>query len=188
MEALMSVLAAHVLGSRPIKLMVTTALVASMLVRFGPTARLLPYAWLAIIAVPLAAADLTTRRLPNHIILPSYPVVFGLLGVAAFADHSLASLQRALLGMALTLTLYGIPYLLAPNAIGGGDIKLAGLLGLVLASASWHALLNGTMLAWLLATVTVLLLRITSHPHREIPLSPVLLTGACIALLTVPGI
>jgi hypothetical protein len=56
--------------------------------------------------------------------------------VTGFANHSVASFQRALLGTALTLALYGIPYLLAPHAIGGGDVKLAGLRGLVLASLS----------------------------------------------------
>jgi leader peptidase (prepilin peptidase) / N-methyltransferase len=164
----------------------TAALFAALACHLGAHAELLADSWITAIGVPLAATDIAVHRLPNRLVLPSYPIMIALLGLAAFLDHTPASLLRALAGMLTLLTLYALPYYLLPNAIAGGDVKLAGVLGLGLGWASWSALLTGTFLAWILAAFSRLILRATHTVNRDapIPLGAFLITGTLATLLT----
>jgi leader peptidase (prepilin peptidase) / N-methyltransferase len=165
---------------------VTAALFAALAWRIGAHAELLADSWIAAIGVPLAATDIAVHRLPNRLVLPSYPIVIALLGLAALLGHNPASLLRALAGMLILSTLYAVPYYLLPDAIAGGDVKLAGLLGLSLGWASWSALLTGTFLGWTLAAISRLALRATHTVDRDtpIPLGAFLVTGSLATLLT----
>ena len=164
----------------------TAALFAALACHLGAHAELLADSWITAIGVPLAATDIAVHRLPNRLVLPSYPIMIALLGLAAFLDHTPASLLRALAGMLTLLTLYALPYYLLPNAIAGGDVKLAGVLGLGLGWASWSALLTGTFLGWALAALSRLALRATHTVSRDapIPLGAFLITGTLATLLT----
>lgn len=165
---------------------VTAALFAALTWRIGARAELLADSWIAALGVPLAATDIAIHRLPNRLVLPSYPAMIALLSLAAFLEHTPASLLRALAGMLILLALYALPYYLLPGAIGGGDAKLAGLLGLALGWASWSALLTGTFLGWTLAAIIRFTLRATHTVNRDapIPLGAFLITGTLAALLT----
>jgi leader peptidase (prepilin peptidase) / N-methyltransferase len=165
---------------------VTAALFATLAWHIGVRVELLADSWIAAIGVPLAATDIAVQRLPNRLVLPSYPTVIALLGLAALLDHNPAALLRALAGMLTLLALYSVPYHLLPGAIAGGDVKLAGVLGLGLGWASWNALLTGTFLGWALAAISRLALRATHTVSRDapIPLGAFLITGALAALLT----
>ncbi len=84
--------------------------------------------YLLVLAGALTVTDLRVHRLPNRLVLGSYPVVAALLVVAvADADRSWASLTAAAawgVGMFALLLLAA-----ATGPLGGGDIKLAGLIG-----------------------------------------------------------
>jgi len=164
----------------------TAALFAALAWHLGARAELLADSWIAAIGVPLAATDIAVHRLPNRLVLPSYPIVITLLGLADLLDHNPAALLRSLAGMMILLALYSAPYYLLPGAIAGGDVKLAGVLGLGLGWASWSALLTGTFLGWALAAISRLALRATHTVNRDapIPLGAFLITGALTALLT----
>ncbi|MFC7480111.1 hypothetical protein ACFQX7_08820 [Luedemannella flava] len=56
-----------------------------MTARFGLTAQLPAYLYLAAVAVALAMIDIDVKRLPNAIVLPSYVVAAVLLLIAAVA-------------------------------------------------------------------------------------------------------
>ena len=71
-------------------------------------------AWL----VALSAFDIRERRLPNYLTLPGAALV--LVG-AAVAGRTLA----AVLGAAALFAVYLVVHLLAPSAMGAGDVKLA---------------------------------------------------------------
>jgi len=164
----------------------TAALFAALAWRIGAHAEMLADSWIAAIGVPLTATDIAVHRLPNRLVLPSYPIVIALLGLAALLDHTPASLLRALAGMLTLLTLYALPYYLLPGAIAGGDVKLVGVLGLGLGWVSWGALLTGTFLAWILAALSLFILRATHTVNRDapIPLGAFLITGTLATLLT----
>ena len=80
---------------------------------------------LAALAVALAAAvpDIRERRIPNALVLA------GLLAVTALAVAG-GRWPDALAGGALAATLLALPRLVAPAAVGSGDIKLAGVVGI----------------------------------------------------------
>ncbi len=68
--------------------------------------------------VALSAYDLRYRRLPNLLTLPGAAVI---LAVAALSEHGSGALAGAL---ALT-AIYAAVHLIAPGALGAGDVKLA---------------------------------------------------------------
>lgn len=113
----------------------------------------MPAGWLAVplalawFGVLLAATDLVCRRLPNALTLPAYPVMAGLLGVAAWCGPGVVLGVRAALGALLFGGAHAVVHLLAPRCLGAGDVKLAGVLGAVLAAVSWPALVLGAVLA-----------------------------------------
>jgi leader peptidase (prepilin peptidase) / N-methyltransferase len=66
----------------------------------------------------LTGYDVRQRRLPNRLTLPGFAVV---MLVAAGSGHGLA----AALGAAALTAAYLLVHLLAPTAMGAGDVKLA---------------------------------------------------------------
>jgi len=94
------------------------------------------------LAVPLVAADLRHRRLPDILTLPAYPLVL------ATAPHPGA----ALLGAVVFGGAHLLVHLLRPRAMGAGDVKLAGALGAVLGGIGWLAYPAAAVLAALVTT------------------------------------
>ena len=75
-------------------------------------------AWLAVLSV----YDIRERRLPNWLTMPGAAVI---LAVAAAAGRGMP----ALLGAVALASLYLVVHLLAPAAMGAGDVKLAAGIG-----------------------------------------------------------
>lgn len=131
----------------------------------------LPWWWLPVplslvwLAVPLAAIDLTHRRLPDALTLPTCAVLGAALGAAALAGSDPALGLRALVGAGVFGGAHLLVRTVSPRAMGGGDVKLAPGLGAVLGAVGWPALVVATALA---AVVTLLLAaarRTPSAPH-----------------------
>jgi leader peptidase (prepilin peptidase) / N-methyltransferase len=159
---------------------------AVMALRFGPGPPLPAFCYLAGIAGPLAVIDTRCQRLPDMLTLPSYPVALALLGLAALlvpgdGRHLLA----ALLGMALAWAAFLLQVLIYPAALGWGDVKLSGLLGLYLGWLGPGALVTGLFLGYALAAVTGLALIAIRRASRKslLPFGPFLLVGALAAVL-----
>jgi leader peptidase (prepilin peptidase)/N-methyltransferase len=168
---------------------VTGALFAGLISRLGPRPELLAFSWLAVVGAQLATTDLSALRLPNRLILPSYPAMTALLGVAAGVEHNAGPLLRALAGMLVLLAAFGGLYLLVSGGqIAAGDLKLSGLLGLALGWYGWTALLTGTLLGWLFAAIGHLVRRAVGLGSRDtpVPLGAFLIAGTFTALLGSP--
>lgn len=146
-------------------------------------------ACLAAAGVLLAAIDLIEHRLPSVLVVPLYPAVAGLLGLAGLLGHEPARLLRAGLGMIALLVFYLVIALLSRGGLGAGDVRLAGVLGLALAWRGWTTLLLGTVLGLLYAAVAGAVLIILRRADRRtrIPFGPALLAGAFTALLVPLG-
>lgn len=160
----------------------TALLFAVAAVRFADHPWLLPaYLCFAAIAVALALIDLDVRRLPNAIVLPSYPVLTALLALAGDAE----ALQRAVLGAAALFGFFLLIALVAPGAMGYGDVKLAGVVGGMTAYLSWGTLLIGAFLGFFLGAVVGLLLIAARRAERRsaVPFGPFMLLGAWAAVL-----
>jgi leader peptidase (prepilin peptidase)/N-methyltransferase len=129
-------------------------------------------AWLGVV---LSVVDFRHRRLPDAVTLPAWPLVGAALWWAG------ADPWRAVAGAALLFAFHLAVRLLAPGAMGGGDVKLAGPVGAVLASVSWWALPAGVVAA----SATTLVVALALPPRRRaggVPHGPGLLTAAWLAV------
>ena len=82
---------------------------------------------------------------------------------------------------------YLLPALLPNGPLGLGDVKLAGVLGLVLGWLGWRHVLAGAALPHLLNGPVVLVLLATGRARRgsALPFGPALLVGALLAVVVV---
>lgn len=129
----------------------TAALFAAITVRFGLSAQLPAYLFLAAVGLTLALIDRDTHRLPNSILLPSYVVGILLLVPASAQRGDWHGTLRAASGMAALAGIYFMLGLVYPPVINFGVVKLAGLFGLFLGWLSLAALLVGAIGGILLA-------------------------------------
>src|SRR5262249_31929160 len=150
---------------------VATAVAFGVLAWRLPHAELPAYLYLAAVGVLLAYVDVAVKRLPDPFTLPTYVVGPALLGVAVLVDGHPMRLVYALIGLAVLWALYAVQHFFTPGAIGWGDVKLAGVIGLYLgwrgASAWWLGTLAGFVLAGLYAAFLLLTRRGTRK--SEIP-------------------
>ena len=173
------------LGTPAVLELATAAVLALLAGRFGGQPLTLALGFLGALGVALAAIDISVQRLPDRLTLPAYPVLIGLLAVAALAGHDLGALWRALLGGLVLAAGYLLLGLARPGQLGGGDIKLAGLAGLALGWLGWRAVLTGAAAGFILAGLASLALlaarRVTLR--GAISFGPFLLGGALLVIL-----
>lgn len=152
----------------------------------GEPALLAAYLCFAAVAVALALIDLDVRRLPNVIVLPSYPVLALLLTLAA--DRP--SLVRAGLGALVLVAFFLAVSLTAPGAMGLGDVKLAGVVGGMSAYLSWGAFLVGAFGGFVLGSLAGVLLMASHRAGRRsaVPFGPFMLLGAWASILGASGL
>ncbi|WP_194896880.1 prepilin peptidase [Catenulispora pinisilvae] len=153
--------------------------------RFGLSACLPAYLYLAALAPPLAVADATTRRLPNRILLPAYPIGAALLAFAAWRVGETSALWRAVTAGTVLYVVFLAVALAAPGALGFGDVKLSGLVGGFLGFLGWSTLLRGMTIAFVSAAVYVVTRAVAWHrlSGQALPLGPALLFGTLLAVV-----
>ncbi|NAZ81698.1 prepilin peptidase [Kineococcus sp. R8] len=163
----------------------TGLLFAGVAVVVGPSWALPAYLYLAAIAVALALIDVDVHRLPDAIVLPSYPVALVLLGAASLLGADGAAFLRALAGAGALFGLYAVLWFVRPGGMGLGDVKLAGVLGLYLGWWGWDALAVGGFLAFVLGGLVSLPLLLSGRAGRRtaIPFGPSMLAAALAALV-----
>lgn len=151
----------------------------------GPDPALPAMAYLAAVSIALAVIDLDVHRLPDAIVLPSYPVALALLAVPTVLDADVAAGVRALVGGAALFVLYGVLWVVKPGGIGLGDVKLSGILGLYLGWHSWGALAVGAFAGFLLGGAVGLTLMLVGRVRwkSKIPYGPSMLAGAWLAFV-----
>ena len=163
---------------RELALPAAAALVgAFMWWRFGPTWRLLPAALSAGLLLLIAAIDLDRRLILNELLLGGSLLA---LGTAALGGGP--PLLAALAGGALGLGLFLVLALVQRGGMGAGDVKLAGLIGLILGyPQALTALLAGIVIGGVVAGILLLSRRVGRR--STIAYAPFLSAGAIIVLL-----
>ncbi|MER6940356.1 A24 family peptidase [Nocardioides sp. NPDC127514] len=155
----------------------------------GPRPELLAFAFLALLAVPLAFIDIAVHRLPDRLTLPAYPILAGLLTVAALAGGEPHRIAGVLIGGLVAGVGYLALVLIRPDQLGLGDAKLAGLLGLALGWWGLSAVVLACALAFVLSGILGLALLVTRRASldSDLPLGPFLVAGAFAVLLGTTG-
>ncbi len=162
----------------------------SLAFRIGGSAQwsLLPaYLYLGVVGVGLTFIDLDVHRLPDVIVLPSFPLVFLLLLVPTVLTGLWGALLRAVLAGLTLYLLYLILALVSPGGggLGYGDVKLAGLLGLLLGWIGWGEVAVSVLAAFVLGGVVALILLLARRASRSsmIAFGPPMILGAWVALM-----
>jgi len=167
-------------------LIALSAIAASALVyaHIGWTAPLPAACSLCAAGPPLAAADLTEHRLPDKLTLPAIALTAALLTTASWHLDDFAALGRAAIAAAAAGGFF-LALALITRQIGGGDVKLAVLTGMLPGWLGWDhfvlALLSGLLLAALTAGVLIATRRVSRHD--PLPLGPFLLAGTLLGVL-----
>ncbi|RBA30647.1 prepilin peptidase [Dietzia maris] len=143
-------------------------------------ADLVTFAALAVGCALLIVIDLAVFRLPDKIVLPLYPVVFGGLAVTAAMFDVWGSLGRAAAAAAALLAFYFVLALINPSGLGLGDVKLSGVLGAFLGWLGWPAVLAGTLAAFVINAVVALVLLAAGRVGAKsgIAFGPAMVIGA----------
>lgn len=145
--------------------------------------------WLAVLLAPFAAVllalaiiDLRTKKLPNRIVYPSV-----LMSVAYLLLARVAGAPIDLGDAAIGFFAYGggmlIVAVIAPRGMGMGDVKLAGLIGLVLGALGIRfvgvAAAMGILIGGVAAVVALLF---GATRKTGIPYGPSMAVGALVSL------
>jgi leader peptidase (prepilin peptidase) / N-methyltransferase len=150
------------------------AIMAGLVWRFGVSATMLRYAVLAFALLVVVFTDLEHHIIPNAI---TYPGILAGLGLSALDGHAVHAVIAAAAAGAVFLFI-GI---VSRGGMGGGDIKLAAMIGAFLGAP---AVIVALFLAVALgASVGVVLLALRLRSRKDmIPFGPAMATGAMIAV------
>jgi leader peptidase (prepilin peptidase)/N-methyltransferase len=174
----------------PLVELASAALFAVLTIRFGLDPVLPAYLYLAAVGLALALIDLDCKRLPDALTLPSYPVLAGLLALAALLGSDSGELVRALLGGLAMYAFYFALCFAYPAGMGFGDVKLAGVLGMATAWLGWGAWTVGLFLGFLAGGLFGVGLIVARRGGRKtaVPFGPFMLLGVLVAVLAGPEI
>ncbi|MFF1920703.1 prepilin peptidase [Streptomyces sp. NPDC058221] len=164
---------------------VTTLGCAALAAATGARPELAVWLLLAPVAVLLAAIDRRVHRLPDELTLPAAGVVTVLLGIAVLLPEHGGSWLSALLGGLALGAFYFLLFLINPNGMGFGDVKLALSLGVALGWYGWAVVFAGGFAGFLFGAAYGLGLMILRRAGRKtgIPFGPFMIAGALLGIL-----
>jgi leader peptidase (prepilin peptidase)/N-methyltransferase len=141
--------------------------------------------WFAGITLALTLIDIDHQRLPNAIVMPSLVIVVTLLGAAALLNADWLRLVTTLGGAAALFVCYVLIALVYPKGIGGGDVKLAPIIGAMLGFAGWGAVIVGAFAGFVFGAVCGLALVALRRATLKsgVPFGPFMLAGAWLGIV-----
>lgn len=138
----------------------------------------------AVVGVALAIIDIRSHRLPNRLVASVGVTGLVLLIAAALTGSRMDALIRALLAALVLFAAYLVLRMLSAGGVGGGDVKLAAVIGLYLGWLGWGSVLVGTLAGFVLGGVVAAAMLLTRRAGRRtaIPFGPWMLAGAWVAI------
>jgi leader peptidase (prepilin peptidase)/N-methyltransferase len=146
---------------------------------------LVAHAGFFVVSLALIRIDVFQHRLPDAVVLPTAAGLGAAFALAAALAGDTAPLGRAAAGaIALTAVYLGLRAAF-PAGLGGGDVKLAAPLGLLLGWHGWLPLVVGGAAAFALGGACAALLLATGRASRDthIAFGPWMIVGAWAGLL-----
>lgn len=145
---------------------------------------LLPTLLMLPILIWISLIDIKERRIPNRITFPSLISLFVFLFPLAHLTNNLPYLSRALSGLLAAFLFFLSLHVLNPKGLGFGDVKLAPIVGSVLAWDSIDALIYGLCAIFLIAAGYSILVAVKNRGLRSqsIPFAPFMTAGTLIGV------
>lgn len=145
--------------------------------------------WRAVLLAPFAGLmvaisviDVRHRRIPNRLIYPAFVIAAAVIIVGDLAGGGLDALDAGIGLVAYGLGLMIIA-LISPKGMGMGDVKLAGLIGMVLGSIGLDLVAVAAGMGILLGGAGAIVALLTGKGRKSaIPFGPFLAAGAVIAI------
>ncbi|MET9665644.1 A24 family peptidase [Streptomyces sp. NPDC006475] len=165
--------------------LVTTAACVAVAAATGARPELAVWLLMVPFAVLLAVVDLRVHRLPDQLTLPLAAAAALLLGPVALLPGHAGSWATALLGGLVLGGAYFVLFVIHPNGMGFGDVKLALSLGVVLGWYGWTVLFAGAFAGFLFGSLYGVVLMALGRAGRRsaIPFGPFMMAGALLGLL-----
>ena len=167
-----------------------------------PNAAVLIVATATLFLCTAVMTDIRSQIIPNKLNLAFFVCASAAVSAVAATRGDTASIARACAAAALLFGAFWLLHAVSKQGLGGGDVKLAPSLGLVLGSFSWQAVLSAILLAFLLnglaAVIMITANFLKSHsrflsesippaksptPPKTLPFAPALASGTLLALL-----
>lgn len=139
------------------------------------------FGWLAVVLVWI---DADVHRLPDGLVLPAYPALLALVAVGSAGAGDWRPLVRALACLAVMYAVYFAMAWVSPASLGFGDVKLSGLIGLVLGWLSVQHAVVGALAGFIVGglVAVVLLVGRRAGLRSHIAFGPSMLVGAFVSL------
>ncbi|MFF4853897.1 prepilin peptidase [Streptomyces rubiginosohelvolus] len=165
--------------------LVTVLACVALAAATGARPELVGWLVLAPVAVLLAVVDRRVHRLPDPLTLPLAAAAVLLLGGAALLPGHAGSWTSGLLGGLALGGFYLLLFLINPNGMGFGDVKLALALGVALGWYGWTVLFVGGFAGFLFGAAYGLALVLLRRAGRRtgIPFGPFMIAGALTGVL-----
>jgi leader peptidase (prepilin peptidase)/N-methyltransferase len=138
---------------------------------------------LVLLLVPITLIDLDHQIIPNRIVLPGCVAAIALLAAldpGELPEHLIAGVGA--------YVLLDVAAFLRPGAMGGGDVKLALMLGLFLGAAVVPALFVAFLAGSLVGAVIMARVGIADGRKKGIPFGPYLALGGVVGILAGPAL
>lgn len=141
------------------------------------------FALFAVVSAVLAVGDVRRRRIPDRVVFPATIVAVLLLAVAAARTGCPSRAAEVALGAAAAFGVCLLVRLARPEAFGGGDVKLAALVGAHLGWFGPEAVASGVALGFVAAGVAGVGVLAAGGRGSDLPFAPFLLLGAWVQVL-----
>lgn len=169
----------------------TAILFALAAAKFDLTVEAFIYSAFFWVLVVLTVIDLDHKLLPDRVVYPAFVVGWIALVAAALADSDAGRLTDAAMGALIFGGFFFLVAFIYPAGMGGGDIKLAFVLGTFIGYLGAPGLvLIGMFLSFMIGSVVGVGLMVASDKGRktQVPFGPFLAAGTVAAILWGQGL
>ena len=122
----------HITVAYPIVELVTAFAFAAAVLRVGPNWTVVAYWLFFSTLIAVSVVDLFNYLIPDRIVFPSLAASLVLIVATSLYYDQPRAISGALVGMLAYAVMLGLPFVIRPNALGFGDVKLALIMGLFL--------------------------------------------------------
>lgn len=165
--------------------LVTSLLFMGSYIVAGWSIQLVSLFALAALTMPLVVRDIKEHRLPNSLTSAGLISGLGISIVSTIKENNFSPLIHSLSFALLAGFAFLLLNLSSRGGMGMGDVKLAIMLGALIAPFGWQVLVMGFIVAFVLGAIAGLILLASKKANRKtlIPFGPYLLVGAWVSLI-----